>query len=167
MTTLAITSGRLVGRAAELDRLRDQFEFGTRLVTLWGPGGIGKTCLATHFAKSETNAWFCDLSDASDADGVLSSVARGFDIALSPGTFTQEAARLGRVLAARGRVFVILDNFEQVAAHAATTVGRWLSAAPDARFLVTSREKLRLKEEVSFELPPLSLPEPGGDAELT
>ena len=62
---------------------------------------------------------------------------------------------LGRILARRGRCLVILDNFEQVAAHAAATVGRWLDAAGEAAFVVTSRERLGLAGEQAVTLGPL------------
>src|SRR6185295_19888265 len=59
-----------------------------------------------------------------------------------------------------GRLLLILDNFEHLVPHAAA-VGAWRGAAPLARFLVTSREPLRLPGEALFDLKPLSLPAPG------
>src|SRR6185295_17862639 len=64
---------------------------------------------------------------------------------------------LGHAIAGRGRCLVILDNFEQVVAHAPATVGRWLDRAASAAFLVTSREQLHLPGEVLFPIEPLPL----------
>jgi len=64
-------------------------------------------------------------------------------------------ARLGAAIAGRGPCLVILDNFEQVARHAEQTVGRWLDAASQACFLVTSREVLGLPGEQTYALAPL------------
>ena len=63
---------------------------------------------------------------------------------------------LAEQISARGRLLIVLDNFEQVVAHAVSTVGRWLSAAPSAQFLVTTREALSLPSEVRVPLNPLS-----------
>ncbi len=69
---------------------------------------------------------------------------------------------LGHAIAGRGRVLLVLDNFEQVVEHAPSTVGRWLEVAPEAVFLVTSREPLRLSAEQVLPLEPL--PEQDGVA---
>src|SRR5690606_25261719 len=72
---------------------------------------------------------------------------------------------LGDALAARGPVLVLLDNFEHLVETAAACLVSWLAAAPDAHFLVTSRELLRVSPEIRFELGPLSLPEDDADVE--
>src|SRR5206468_2372073 len=59
--------------------------------------------------------------------------------------------------AGRGRCLIILDNFEQVVQHAPETLGRWLDRAPDAAFVVTSRERLHLPGEDIFPVEPLPL----------
>ncbi len=59
----------------------------------------------------------------------------------------------------RGQLLLVLDNMEQLAEHAQATLGRWIDAAPRARFLVTSRERLRLDAEAVLELTPLGLPD--------
>src|SRR5206468_639763 len=99
---------------------------------------------------------FCDVSEATTAPGIVACLAATLDVALVAGEALADGAReLGRVIEARGAVLLMLDNFEQVVAGAAATVGRWLDLCPSARFLVTSRERLRLEGETCVELEPL------------
>lgn len=148
-----------VGRRAELAALAARFDDGARLVTVLGAGGTGKTRFVIHYATDWRGDWpggvhFCDLSDARSLEGVLSAVAVALDVRLGK---DEPAAQLGHAIAGRGRCLVILDNFEQVAVHAAATVGRWADRAADATFLVTSRERLHLAGEQLLPLAPLSV----------
>ncbi len=68
---------------------------------------------------------------------------------------TTRSSRSGHAIAGRGHCLVILDNFEQVARHAEETLGRWLDRAPEARFLVTTREVLGIAGEEALALAPL------------
>src|SRR5580704_16810125 len=93
----------------------------SRLVTLVGESGVGKTRLAQRFAASQRSAyesvWFCDLRDARDADAMSAALARTFSIADEAAIFGagDAAARaVGRDLAARGRALLVLDNVEQL-----------------------------------------------------
>lgn len=136
-----------LGREIECRDL-EQLLAGARLVTLVGAGGMGKTRLAIHAAARILRAWpggvwFCDLTEARSAEGVTAAVADAFGVQFGPGDLV---AQLGHAIATRGRCLVILDNFEQVVGHARSTVGRWLERAAEARFLITSREKLGLGE---------------------
>ncbi len=146
-----------VGRGAEAATLRAHLDR-SPLVTVTGPGGVGKTRLVLHVARSLLGDFpkvaFCDLTEARSADGILYAVARAFDVALG----SDPVAQLGHAIAGRGRSLLVMDNFEQVVEHAAATVGAWLDRAPDAVFLVTSREPLRLRGESVFPLDVLSLP---------
>jgi predicted ATPase/class 3 adenylate cyclase len=146
-----------VGRHEPLLELARRFEGGARLVTILGMGGSGKTRLATRFGWTwlgdyAGGAWFCDLSQARSVDGIVSAVAHGLDVPLEKG---DAIARLGAAIAGRGPCLVILDNFEQVARHAEETLGRWLDAAGQACFLVTTREVLGLPGEQTYALAPL------------
>lgn len=160
-----------VGRAAELEALGERFARGGRLLTLLGPAGMGKTRLALRFAANAAaepsrRVFFCDLTEARDADGIFGTVGTVLRVPLLVGaTRGAAAAQLGRALFARGPALVLLDNFEQVVSHAPATVGVWLAAAPEARFLVTSRERLRLAGEVVYELAPLAVPGEAADIE--
>ena len=79
-------------------------------------------------------------------------MAQGLDVPLGR---DDPVVQLGHAIAGRGRCLVILDNFEQVARHAAQTLGHWLARADQARFVVTTREVLGLAGEVVLALPPL------------
>ncbi|MBT3219240.1 MAG: protein kinase [Proteobacteria bacterium] len=145
-----------VGRAAELNQLESLLEGGACLVTILGTGGTGKTRLSQQFATSanyDGGVWFCDLSEAQDADGIVYAVASAFDLTLTGDPVEQ----LKNVIVNKGRVLVILDNFEQVVDHASATVGAWLQAAPESQFIVTSRTRLGLEGEHILPLHPLIL----------
>jgi predicted ATPase/class 3 adenylate cyclase len=138
-----------IGRRAALRSLAARIDAGTRLVSILGIGGTGKTRLAQRFAwtvlgEFSGGIWFCDLSQARSLDGVCHAVAQGMGIPLGQ---TDPATQLGNALAGRGACLVILDNFEQVARHAEATVGHWLDRTSDARFIVTSREVLGIAGE--------------------
>ena len=153
-----------VGRQASLDDLRQRFAAG-RLVSLLGIGGTGKTRLAAHFGWQSLDrfpggVWFCDVTQARTLDGILHAVAEGLDVPLGK---DDAATQLGHAIAGRGQCLVIIDNFEQVARYAEDTVGRWLSRASAARFLVTTREVLGLPGEQVVALAPLT---PSDGAEL-
>lgn len=155
--SLPAERNRFIGREAALRTLAEHFEHGARLVTLAGMGGIGKTRLAQRYARMwlgdyPGGAWFCDLSPARSVDGVLHAVAQGLSVPLGR---ADPVHQLGAAIAGRGHCLVILDNFEQVAAHAEGLLGHWLETAPQARFLVTSREVLGVVGEQVQTLAPL------------
>ena len=129
----------------------------SRLLTVLGAGGTGKTRLAQRYGWQSLprwpgGAWFCDLSDARTVDGTVSAVASGLDVSLGK---DDPLVQLGHAIAGRGRALVILDNFEQVAEHAPATLGKWLQRSPETSFLVTSRERLGLEGENVLALKPL------------
>lgn len=148
-----------VGRESDLERIGAMFQ-SKHLVTLWGPAGIGKTRLAIEYASRARCAFsFVDLANARTLGTVCETIARTLDVALPDGRESDQAPiRLGRVLAARGPLLLVLDNFERIVHLAVETVCRWLVEAPEVRILVSSRERLRLRGEGVLELGPLSLP---------
>lgn len=128
-----------------------------RVVTLLGPAGVGKTRLAQEVARGSLSqwpggAWFCDLSECHELEEVCAALAEVLDIPLAE---PRPVEQLGRALSSRGAVLVVLDHFEQLAALAHDTVGRWSQLAPEARLLVTSRELLRVEGEVPVAVPTL------------
>jgi predicted ATPase/serine/threonine protein kinase len=163
-----------VGRVAELADLHQLFRQGLRLITLLGPGGTGKTRLSLQFGtqlvsffngegekgRRRGGVWFCDLTEATGVESVCSAVARALALPLAPGDATQQ---LGHAIAARGEVLLVMDNFEQVVAAAEETLAKWMRMAPTARFVVSSRELLRVPEETVFEVPPLRTPRESED----
>jgi predicted ATPase len=135
-----------VGREGEIEELARNLDCHARMVTLLGAGGMGKTRLAVrygwqHLAQWPGGVWFCDLTEARSVDAIASALAGAFDVQLGKGDPLEQ---LGNVIVGRGRCLIVLDNFEQIASHAAATVGRWMEKAGEARFLVTSRERLGL-----------------------
>ena len=145
---------RCVGRGSDLAAIARQCEAGTRLLTLLGPAGTGKTRLAIRYGRGwrgdfPGGVWFCDLSEASTLAGIHVATASALGVRLGAG---DASAQLSEAIAGRGRCLVVFDNFEQVIHYAAETVGRWLDA-PDATFIVTSRERLNLPGEVSTRQP--------------
>ena len=159
----------LVGRGLELGVLRRWLSEGARLLTVMGPGGMGKTRLAAYVGALELETggweggvWLCELAEARTADALCLAVGQALGITLrGDGDPTEPVERLGRALNDCGDVLVILDNLEQVVQHLPATLGRWLQLAPRARFLATSREALGLSGERLLDLTPLSLPEEG------
>jgi predicted ATPase/transcriptional regulator with XRE-family HTH domain len=132
---------------------------GTRLLTLNGPPGIGKTRLSLQ-ASAEmlddfaNGVFFVPLAPASDPDLVLPTIAQALGVRDSGDQPLADA--LKSYLRAR-QMLLVLDNFEQVTA-AAPVVGELLSAAPELKIMVTSREVLRLYGEQDFPVPPMAVP---------
>ena len=123
---------------------------GARLVTLTGPGGIGKTRLALAAAGElaadfADGAFFVALAPLADPALVLQTIAGALDVT---------EADLSEHLAAR-ELLLVLDNFEHVL-DAAPAVAELLAAAPDARVLATSRARLDLYGEHEVPVPPLT-----------
>ncbi len=154
-----------VGRLEDLAALEERFAAGARLVTLLGPGGTGKTRLALRFAERHSRearprggVWFCDLSAARSRSELVALVAATLRVPLSLGG-SDPVDQIAGALVSRGHLLVVLDNFEHLQPHALETVGAWLAAAPEARFLATSREPLRVTAEERAPLEPLSMAE--------
>ena len=148
-----------VGRAADFAAIAGRFDGGARLLTVLGPAGTGKTRLARRYGRQWLGDWpggvyFCDLSEARTLDGVFFVLALALDLPLGK---TDPGVQLGHAIAMRGRCLLILDNFEQIIAHAEASVGRWFDRAPNAAFLITSRERLHLAGEDVLALEPLAV----------
>jgi len=152
-----------VGRREELSTLARQLDR-HRLVTVVGPGGIGKTALCLSFAESRPAApagpWFADLSRVRAGESVIQELARLIlDEAGGAGDDGEVLARLGAVLAGTPAL-IILDNCEHVVKPAAAAVTQVLSACSGVRVLATSREPLHLPDESVMTVGPLPVPDP-------
>jgi predicted ATPase/class 3 adenylate cyclase len=145
-----------VGRAGEQAAIDDLFETANaRLVTLLGPGGIGKTRLAVETAREigerlAGGVFFADLARISSPGDV------GLAIAEAVGAHTEGSAPPVALAAARiGRpTLLVLDNFEHVQ-EAATTVAEFVDASAQVRVIATSRSPLRISGERIFPVEPL------------
>ena len=138
------------------DRLRVG---GVRLLTLTGPGGVGKTRLALEAARAvkadfADGAHFVSLAALQRPEDVPAAVVKTLAIVVLSGEIADQAAE--RFLAAK-HLLLVLDNFEHVLA-AAPFVGRLLGACPALTVLATSREPLGLHAEERYPVSPLALP---------
>jgi class 3 adenylate cyclase len=135
----------LIGRDAELERIRRHLDSTrVRLLTLTGPGGIGKTRLALQAAANQADrvqdgVYFVDLTEADDSSSALRAIARALGLTARAGADLRAA--LAEQIGERD-LLVVLDNFEQVMA-AADDVADLLRLCPHLRVIVTSRESLR------------------------
>ena len=139
-----------------------------RLVTVTGPGGVGKTRLAGEVARQMAarfadGAWLAELAPVRDPAQVAAAVAVALGVREQPGVPAAEA--VARVLARR-QLLVVLDNCEHVIGAAAELCAGLLQACDDVRILATSREPLRIAGEAAYRLAPLPVPGPGDAGDI-
>ncbi|MGD0686259.1 MAG: LuxR C-terminal-related transcriptional regulator [Streptosporangiaceae bacterium] len=157
-----------VGRAAELAELRSLVAGGRRLVTITGPGGIGKSRLAVQAAAEALDGagdgvWLAELAPVADPDLVAGTVAAVLGVREEPGRPVLDT--LADAVGDR-YLMVVLDNAEHVLGAAAKLADALLRSCPRAYLLVTSREPLGVSGEHVFRVsslpvPPADLAEPG------
>ena len=158
-TNLPTLRSSFVGRATEIvevDRLLDR----TRLLTLTGPGGTGKTRLALQVAwerldRHPDGVFFVDLAPVSDPTLVTAEIARALRVRAATGEDLADAV----IEHLRDHdLLLVLDNLEQLI-DAGPAIGTLLDAAPKLTVLVTSRIPLRLAGEQEYPVPPLTIPD--------
>lgn len=152
----------LVGREQAVQRVRELLVAG-RLVTLTGPGGVGKTSVAVAVARALVEAypdgvWLVDLTSWDSSGDPAEPILSALSIPDASGNAESGEQQLAAALRER-HVLLVLDNCEHVVEPVATLVGALLRAAPELRVLATSREPLRLHGEQRWELPPLDVPD--------
>lgn len=159
----ALTS--FIGRESEVAGIAERLAE-SRLVVLTGPGGSGKTRLATEvglaMVDSGTAVWLVELSSVIDPTMVMTAIGESFGLRPGPGVTIDEVVT--RHLAPR-HLLVVVDNCEHVLGGVSHAIQQILRQAPDIRVLATSRESLGIAGETVVPVAPLAVPQADGDAD--
>ncbi len=153
---------KLVGREKEVAQVGSLLDGGQRLITLYGPGGAGKTRLALAVAREVVGrfgdgVWWVELAHISDPGLVAGALASALGVREAPDR------PLTEVLVEQlepGKALLVLDNCEHLVEGCADLAGILLKTCQDLQMLATSREPLRVAGEAVWMVPSLSLPDP-------
>ena len=156
-------AGPLIGRDADLCRLEFLLR-DSRLVTIAGAGGVGKTQAALELARRVAadfpdGVWLLDCTSQTDCEGLARWLAGLFDIRITAGV-DELMVRLGELLRMR-RALLLFDNCERIAGPLGAMAGTLLAASVAPRILVTSQHRLNCVAETLYWLPPLDVPPEG------
>jgi predicted ATPase len=158
-TTLPLPADRFVGREREIEELR-RFLITSALITIWAPGGAGKTRLSLEFARAllpdfADGVFFAPLGDI-DAPGlVLETLAAALGVSREPDVLLEDT--IAGFIGGR-RLVLVLDNCEHVREECARIVEIIVRTIGDSRIIATSREPLEVAGEKVFRLHPLETP---------
>jgi predicted ATPase len=161
VAALPLQASSFIGRGHELRELLALVER-TRLLTLAGAGGAGKTRLALELAREAEAAYphggvFVELASVTDSRLVAAAVAAALDVGALPGRSSLEG--IADYLESR-TLLLVLDNCEHVLLATARLADALLRAAPNLTIVTTSREPLRVAGEVVFRVPSMAIPDP-------
>jgi predicted ATPase/DNA-binding CsgD family transcriptional regulator len=161
---LPAPTSSFIGRVNEIDEVKCLLR-ASRLLTLTGGGGIGKTRLALQTVQELADefpdgVYFVDLAPISAAAQMPHAITRALGVFENPKVSILETLR--HALAGR-EMLLLLDNFEHVI-QASILVSELMAALPSLKILITSREPLRLTGEQEYLVPPLSLPSTDKDS---
>lgn len=157
-TNLPQELSSFVGRKAEVAKIRKLLQ-ARRLVSIVGPGGVGKTRLSQHVAREELDdfpggVWFCELALAHDSTQIEPVVAGVLHLNVAQqDPFSVIAQSIGT-----RKVLLVLDNSEHVVHDVAAFARKLIQACPMLTIMTTSREALRVPGEQTVALAPLSIP---------
>jgi predicted ATPase/DNA-binding winged helix-turn-helix (wHTH) protein len=159
VTNVPVAATALIGREAAVQELRDLLS-AYRVVTLSGPGGIGKTVLAAEIARRlfptlESDVFFVELVSLSEPSLVPSAVASLLGLQMGGAAISAEA--VARALGPR-KLLLVLDNCEHVVEETAKLAAAILRLCPNTSILTTSREVLHIDGEYVYHVPPLDVP---------
>jgi predicted ATPase/DNA-binding SARP family transcriptional activator len=168
-TNLPAPVTELIGRDEAVASVRSRLAEG-RLVTLTGPGGVGKTRLALAVGRSLAGAyddgvWLVELSAVDRPDDLVGTVMSVLEIRDTPGAAAPARGRLVGALRAR-RLLLVLDNCEHLVEPVAQLAGVLLREVPGLRILATSREPLDVAGEILWDVPPLEVPDTADPVQL-
>jgi predicted ATPase/DNA-binding SARP family transcriptional activator/uncharacterized protein HemY len=167
-SNLPLQLTRFFGREAEVAHLRERLSEGaTRLVTLTGTGGSGKTRLALTVAEGLVEplhgaVWFVPLVDVSDTRGMVDALVNALELPRNPSMEPLE--QVVQTLSNQPSL-LLLDNFEALTAVGAPLVRTLLERAPTLTCLVTSRQRMGLAGEREYVVHPLPIPASGESLE--
>ena len=157
--TLPAPMTSFVGREREIVEVKRMLAM-TRLLTLTGAGGSGKTRLALEVTRDLVGAfpdgvWLVQLAPLSESELVTQEVSRVLGVKELPNQYLDDtlAAALGR-----RELLIVMDNCEHIVDPVARLISRLLASCPRLKVLATSREVLAVSGEVNVPVPPLSLP---------
>ena len=157
---LPIELNTFIGRESELAHLA-RIQASTRLLTLVGPGGVGKSRLALRLASAcqehvdPDSTWFVELAHAADSSTVAQSVCDAICARADAAESALDA--VVRTLRSR-RALLVLDNCEHLLAACSQLASALVQTCPGVRIIATSRSPLHISGDVIWRVPPLSLP---------
>jgi predicted ATPase len=152
-----VSRNALVGREAELEEL-SRAVAKNRVVSMTGAPGVGKSALARALAASRPSL-YCGLFGVAGPDATCREIARALGLSLpAAATATDVAERIGRVIASRGKLLVVLDDADLACRALAKLLPAWLRDAPAIRFVVAARTRVALPAAQRLELGPLEAP---------